>query len=540
VELWALGVDPMLRINEVHDRLRYEKDPMEVLATRFDVIKMHPKMAALCEVAEGASAAQGAQLIKDVASELGLKSSKMKLVYDVCHVVADIRPLWSTASTPGARIDLLLEALREREQREKLTTSVRSVKGGEADGTGTSAPLTAAKQREWSNVLNGENSRQFAAIVAAVDQLSGSLDERFLEACDIIFRGVKGIGPCHACQDFLVQSEDKAPPAVHACFAQWAVLRRKVRTYFAVRTGMPKGGDVPAGLLAHEMSKAAYGKFVSGDLDDSAFDYLKEAWQARAAALGCEAKDLPRGIPEVQWLLEKEHYEVGSKYITALMSARGLSATVAGHSITDVAEWCKGHWDSAPPNCRTTLKEHINFAKKVFRLALHDMGDHCVKVRKLGRLDQPPLQYHIPPSSQVWALIKGADLGVQEAVRMRTNTPAMANAVVWAMHQLQVQNESGASAGASAESVPAVKGKRKLEGQQDLSKVEDHQLSEAQLAKRESNRQQRKTRKEAKAKDAARFKQTRLDGTREGSAGKGAGKGAGGLEHKRKAEKGGG
>jgi hypothetical protein len=287
------------------------------------------------------------------------------------------------------------------------------------------------------------------------------------------------------------------------------------------------------------MSKAAFGKFQSGDLDDPLFDYLKEAGRARAAAIGCEESMMPTGIQEAEWLQQKEHYDVAATYITALMSARGLSASVAGYSISDVASWCKEHWESAPPTCRTTLREHVTFAKKVFKLALHDMGDHCIKVRKLGRLDQPPLQYHIPPSSQVWTLTKGADLGVQEAVRMRTNTPAMANALVWAMHQLQVQNGGGATVGAKppGDGQPATTMKRKRSELLDLSKVSDDQLTKAQLEKREENRRQRKARKEAKSKDEAKYKQTKLGGPWKDKEPAGRGKGAGGRGAKRGRDK---
>jgi hypothetical protein len=519
VELWALSGHPLSRVNEVPDRLIFQVKPMEVMATRFGVMMEHAAFAVLKEATLGAGDAQGMQLVRDVADEPKLKSSRLQLVRDVCEAIADIRPAWAEVKMPVDRCAKMLATLREKEQREKLTTSARVAASGGADAAGTGAPLTASRQREWSNVISGENSKPFTAIVAAVDAYADQIDECFLEVMDIIFRGVKEFGPSHPCQDFMMQSEGAAVPAVHACFAQWAPLRRKQRIYFAVRGGLPGGGDVPDGLLTHEMLKSTFDKFQVGDLDDDKFDYLLEAWRAQAAALGCQPDRMPVAIPSEEWLMELDHYDVASEYLTAIMSARGLRAMQKGYAISDVAKWCKAHWRQAPLTCITTLREHKSFARQVFRQALRDMGDHAIKARKLGRLDQGRLQYHVPPSSRVWTLIKGADVGVQEQVRMRTNTPAMANALVWAMGQA---HGSGAAAVVTQPRAGVV-----LAATQGvpMHKLDDHQLTAEQLDKREQNRKALQAKRDARERDAARYKQTRLDGTAPKGGGRGTGKG---------------
>ena len=254
-ELWCLSTDPVLMASEVTDRLTYGEHPMDVITGRMHELRKHPSMAVLDKLLQGASDTFSASVIRDVAVELKLKSTHMQLVRDVVAVLADIQPRWqgkvSDSTTPVAPEDRMKEvmaALRERAHNVVVEKSARAASAGSGSGeaVGTSAPLTVSRQREWNNVISGSMSRPFSAIVAAVELYRDVMEDNHIKVISLIMRGADKMGPCHPCQDFMMQSVSAAVPGVHACFALWSPLRRKMPTYYSVRTGMPDGGMAPS------------------------------------------------------------------------------------------------------------------------------------------------------------------------------------------------------------------------------------------------------------------------------------------------------
>jgi hypothetical protein len=226
--------------------------------------------------------------------------------------------------------------------------------------------------------------------------------------------------------------------------------------------------------------------------------------------------------------MDNDHYETAAEYLTALMAARGLEPSEEDSTITAVGQWCRKHIKKAPESSPALVRQHKRFAKKVFATAIADMGDFCIKARALGRLDQGRLNYHIPPASQVWSMIQGADEGVQELVRMRTNTPAMAEALEWSMSQM----EAGARMGAQ--------GMARRGADVDLGRVyvPDNELTPEQLQKRQQNRQSRLEKKVRTHpdRDGHKYKQLQLDGTRTVTFDPDNRKGGRGRGNKRKGE----
>jgi hypothetical protein len=426
-ELFSLEETVLWRSSEVSWRVQYISNPDQVIAAKIHlVLERFPKLKAF---ADGAGSAFVMEAVRSVAEYNNIKTTNMQKVREVAKVVATYERKWMNLVDPHEKLAAILEAIADDEQCGELL-KLGSKQGGHSTGAGAvndSAHLQRFNdKKQWSNVLQGDKSVAFTAMVAALDVLFAEAEPDGVRIMEIGLRGADGSNPVHPMQLHIL-AEGKGTPLVHIVFANISPYRVYFERYVVECCAYPEGGcEVETSVSQHTFSKGFLTTLVSGQIFHEKVDLCRESERLEAVKL---ANYRPaRVTPFAQRYLEYADYDVGPPMLVHILSSIGLKGTNPKYRFAVVVKWCKGYILPALNGSLSVLHDRIRMAKKILIAAMQALGRQCFVIRAMGPLDVGELEFQIPPSATVWKMMTAATEGIREGVVLREHYPSLARA----------------------------------------------------------------------------------------------------------------
>jgi hypothetical protein len=525
VELFTLQDSMVWRSSEVSWRVQFCVNPDPVIAAKMSAIVTY--FPQLQQYEGGAGSAFMMETMRTVVEYMQIPTTQMQRVRDVAVIVASFRKAWEDKKSPRDRLAALLEALADEKQRKSLLKQASKHTPAVSGGSSSTTEVQLHRfndNKQWSNLLQGDASRPFVALVAKLEELVSQAEPDGVRIMELSLRGAEGSAPVHVMQLYILQ-DSKATPLVHVAFANVAPYKIYKERYLIECLAYPDGGgELEPRVMEHTFSGGFLPGLLKGDVDSDKVDECHEAERLEAIKMA-EYRE-PKRVACSQRYMSYTDYDVGPPFLSHTLKAIGYGGTDPAYRLLRVATWCKNFVRPVLTGPPAVLNDHLNIAKNIWTSAKKAMARHIFVVRPLGPLDVGELQHQVPPSALVWQMIKDAEAGMREGVRLRAHNPSLARAA-----DGEARAGDASERGDGFARLPRDGGTAHKGSNNQLNWVRDEELTAAQLEKRKANRGVRQQRKVKKTGGFTQSKLSWKDGRdkleKEGGEGKGKGEKSG-------------